>query len=37
MYLLDTTHCIDLLNATPYMANKIDELNNSIGIVISGG
>ena len=29
MYLLDTTHCIDLLNAKPYMAKKIDELNNS--------
>jgi len=28
MYLLDTTHCIDLLNAKSYMANKIDELNN---------
>jgi len=30
MYLLDTTHCIDILNATPYMANKIDKLNNSM-------
>lgn len=29
-YLLDTTHCIDLLNAKPYMTRKIDELGNSV-------
>jgi len=29
-YLLDTTHCIDLLNAKPYMVRKVDELGNSL-------
>jgi len=29
-YLLDTTHCIDLLNAKPYMARKVDELGDSV-------
>jgi tRNA(fMet)-specific endonuclease VapC len=30
MYLLDTTHCIDLLNAKPYMAATIDKLGSSM-------
>jgi tRNA(fMet)-specific endonuclease VapC len=28
MYLLDTTHCIDILNAKTYVVDKIEELGN---------
>lgn len=30
MYLFDTTHCIDLLNAKPYMTGMIDKLGSSM-------
>jgi len=38
-YLLDTTHCIDLLNAKPYMVQRIDELGDfvlSTCIIVQG-
>ena len=39
MYLLDTTHCIDILNAKAYMIDKIEELGNlnlSTCVIVQG-